>query len=1688
MAEVRDILSRFSEVSDNLKSTFAQMLQGPTGAPQAVGGGGGKNNDVVEKLIELMSQLDVTLQDVVNEQEKIVKDTRRFETEDKKEFKKSDSKMTDMLEALRSIDKGVGNIPIDVASEVSKLLGKGPSRGGTGPVGGGGSGGGGGGSGGGGPGAPFGNPRSIINAADHNSELYWDRYGKKTNKKLAAWATGAAQMLVGGVDPLQVWFQGSISDAAVFRKEMRLIAFETEGITGEMRGLQNEFSTIGKSVARTGVAVDVMQRAYVNALKKGMKSQKQTLEVTKTGLNLGTMIGANAEMTAEMFNEWHMTLGLSEGALAQISRDVQGVAKQTGITGDNLVKIVRASEKFMKNMKNAATLTGVSAEHLMTALAEAEKRGVGEQMQRILDAGTSTINFDAADQTTKNFFVGMIKDSKDFAKVMDGTLFKTKEGFKTVKTGMDDFLKSNFKMTIEDLDSLSGEQLTHMNRMLQKHYGMQVGEFKEMYKSMESGSLGLAEKIKKVDEELKNTNLTAEEVKKLEKKRQDMLLNTGLGVLTKFSDISGKAGMTLEKAAAEVVKSFDEADLQAIASEMGMSLNSDMDRINAAAMLSAKQLKGANGKDFTKSIQNAINSGNSKQVREILGEMNAEQQKLGVSQKKAVDPIEQVAHNSNIANEYLRNILSALVAGPLLDLIGPIGIQLAQIALASTSLYEMLGGKDGFIGNLVSKLVGGGDGGPEAPLTINDVVDKLPDIVDKVTGGGDEPSSGRKKKKRKKGFGKTEGGLGEMMTNFKMPKIDNAKMIEAGKTLGKAAIGVAAVVLGVIALAVAIIGVGGLLLSVTGLDAKKAFEISMAIVSVIAGATVIAAAAMGAAFGLQLIGKLPAQQLAAAAWKGALALGLIGLPVAAVAAAIMLMGKLMTMVLSPEEATKISYALANVFFATGLIALALMGAGAVLALLSPLVADGGATMSALLWSGAYALGLISLPVMAVAAVILLMGKLLSYMIEPGMAAKLAMNLANLFAATAMIAGAIVASAIALSILAVMAPIAPGLAIVMAIGAVGLMALAGPSVLMAKAVIAMAESFKNVADPKKSAETASAFATVMVAAAKIAGAVVAMAGLLTVLAGLAVLGPILAPTMMLGAMALQAMIPAMTMLAVSIISMAKSSMKMFDPGKTEDIVNSFAAVLTAAGSIAWQITKLAGQLALLGPMATLTPLIWLGALALTSMAAPVVMMAGAIMTMASAVAKKFSNAKEIGETIKSVFETVGVISGAMTEHGPKLKDLVAGSWFGLGSSKFQKAIMAITTGIINPLDESLPDEALLSNIVGRLQLVSDIMSNMVDVMENASKLAAKMEQSNINPEELNAMVSAMNLGAFANGKAGEAGHVALQENMKSKTIGMGEETAAAVGSLKKTSAGKTKPAKTGSKSGSMFKSVANILSGGITGMVESFFSSYTVKKATDQAKTTTASSELKHKEIVEKVYDKGIVSISKKAETKAIESNKKITKSVEETKKATDKSVNSVWDMIFGTVKTTEQRVAQNNAKSKSIAQRVANDPRVIASNQHQAKYSNSTTTQSQQFNNLQNAGINPTSAFSQVHNTQVAQTKASMQPNHPNDVGEAILRNKTSADAGSPRIKSNELVAIEQASSRQVELQEEMAEGIRELVTLMKPTGGSVISSLDQQQSSTKGKRRPMHSAQFGTLKYGKPGGNANRGIINIGE
>jgi hypothetical protein len=114
-----------------------------------------------------------------------------------------------------------------------------------------------------------------------------------------------------------------------------------------------------------------------------------------------------------------------------------------------------------------------------------------------------------------------------------------------------------------------------------------------------------------------------------------------------------------------------------------------------------------------------------------------------------------------------------------------------------------------------------------------------------------------------------------------------------------------------------------------------------------------------------------------------------------------------------------------------------------------------------------------------------------------------------------------------------------------------------------------------------------------------------------------------------------------------------------------------------------------------------------------------------------------------------------------------------------------------------------------------------------------------------------------------------------------------------------------------------------------------------------------------------------------------------------------------------------------------------------------------------------------------------------VQPVHLRDITESILREKTSAQAGTGKLQSDELTRLEVVANQQVAELVEIKKGINKMVDLLTPTGGGagvVGSSEAASKGSTKDPKNPLRASRYGLMKYLTPGDIGDRIMVNNGE
>jgi len=543
---------------------------------------------------------------------------------------------------------------------------------------------------------------SIENAAAKLKEEGLKKYRSTVAGQIADYTN----LIIGSRNIFQAAFRGSFNDATVFRKEMRRVAYQVDGISASAREMQSEFADLGKSiVAQTGVPLEETQEAYLRNIKKGVlaigsenKMRKDGLRVIKSGLHMSTMIGSDAQQTADMFGDWYRTLGLSSDKMSRLAIDSKNIARSTGLTGNELLEAMKSSEKILQNLKNQGNLTSEAMQNVITTAAEAKKLGVEDSNSRLLDAMTSTNKlFFEADSKIKGYMLRVGAGLGKQNEMMSGRFTQSAGNMKKMSEMMagdlsrlSDGLINNIDNIEDQLAGLSGEQLTRLSVGVKSLTGMEIDEFVRNAKAFEKGGRGLNGTLEDLDKIMKSSVSTVNEKRKAEKDYSEAIMSAGLSSIAGAKEATGPdKGKSLsgyfEEMKGGQLETFN-ANAEAIAKSLGKS-TTGMDQqekflmmsTNAAQKLEeAAKAQGIKTEDFSSQLENAVKSGDEKKYREIASRMEDVQKEVGIKEAKAVDPIIELGHKIEKTNEYLRRIVGG-VFGRLIDAFGSTGLGLALL-------------------------------------------------------------------------------------------------------------------------------------------------------------------------------------------------------------------------------------------------------------------------------------------------------------------------------------------------------------------------------------------------------------------------------------------------------------------------------------------------------------------------------------------------------------------------------------------------------------------------------------------------------------------------------------------------------------------------------------------------------------------------------------------------------------------------------------------------------------------------------------------------------------------------------------------------------------------------------------------------------------------------------------------------
>lgn len=267
--------------------------------------------------------------------------------------------------------------------------------------------------------------------------------------------------------------------------------------------LARDFNVTGQEVAK-------IQSVLLRNLSRGITLYSRWNALSRQGLQLGRMIGVDAEQTSEELADWHQHMGLTVTQTGQLVRELHQVSTITGVTGEKLLEAARAGRQLADNMRSAGTLTGEAARHLIQFSAAASRRGTDRVVAPIIEALTSAVNlFDRSSPQTFALAMQAAQRGGVMAQLQAGTVMQDRRAGIAFAQGLRQVL---MQLTGgRNLNQLNPRERMVLNLAAQSTYGMQLNDIQMAAETIEEGFMTTAERIRSLQQQIERGGLSTRE-------------------------------------------------------------------------------------------------------------------------------------------------------------------------------------------------------------------------------------------------------------------------------------------------------------------------------------------------------------------------------------------------------------------------------------------------------------------------------------------------------------------------------------------------------------------------------------------------------------------------------------------------------------------------------------------------------------------------------------------------------------------------------------------------------------------------------------------------------------------------------------------------------------------------------------------------------------------------------------------------------------------------------------------------------------------------------------------------------------------------------------------------------------------------------------------------------------------------
>lgn len=294
--------------------------------------------------------------------------------------------------------------------------------------------------------------------------------------------------------------KGFIKEVAMSGQEiLKINRTSDQLISGMSRSYFDMGNELRSIYDQTGATSDVVRKQYISNIKRGITEYSSLNRLTKQGLALGKIIGADAGQTADELADWNQYMDLNVGSTALLAKHVQHVGQSLGVSGDRLLQSVKGARQFAEAMRDAGNYSDEAAKNLIALNTAAQKYGTDKSIGSITESLTpgGYLLGGAENQALVAQAASMSGDYGMYDKILGGTFGKEQQDFKKIGEGIEKLANSFIQANAGNAAMASVQT--------KSAYGKGVGELLRMAKTLKEAGMTTDERMTEVKNVLSGT-------------------------------------------------------------------------------------------------------------------------------------------------------------------------------------------------------------------------------------------------------------------------------------------------------------------------------------------------------------------------------------------------------------------------------------------------------------------------------------------------------------------------------------------------------------------------------------------------------------------------------------------------------------------------------------------------------------------------------------------------------------------------------------------------------------------------------------------------------------------------------------------------------------------------------------------------------------------------------------------------------------------------------------------------------------------------------------------------------------------------------------------------------------------------------------------------------------------------------